>query len=86
MVSASCASRRAVWRVAQVTKGSAGRSLSVVRRAGRTGALRRSSRLNAGSFGLLRVAQIHVARRASSSVHHARCAGSLARCANAKSI
>ncbi|MCI58668.1 hypothetical protein A2U01_0079923, partial [Trifolium medium] len=55
-------------RVAQVTQGSAGRSLPVARRAERNGALRRSSRLNAGSFGLLRVAQIHVARRASSSV------------------
>ncbi|MCI76422.1 hypothetical protein A2U01_0097692, partial [Trifolium medium] len=55
-------------------------------RAGRNGALRRSSRLNTGCFGLLRVAQIHVARRTSSSVHHARCTGSLARRANAKSI
>ncbi|MCI38293.1 hypothetical protein A2U01_0059521, partial [Trifolium medium] len=48
----------------------------VVRRAGHQG-------WSTGGFGLLRVAQIHVARRATSSVHHARCAdtyGAACRC------
>ncbi|MCI55959.1 hypothetical protein A2U01_0077210, partial [Trifolium medium] len=39
-----------------------------------------------GGFELLRVAQTHVARRAHSSIHPARCAGSMARCASAKII
>ncbi|MCI38295.1 hypothetical protein A2U01_0059523, partial [Trifolium medium] len=37
-------------------------------------------------IGLLRVARIHVARRTPSCVHHARCAGKVARRAAAKSI
>ncbi|MCI54780.1 hypothetical protein A2U01_0076030, partial [Trifolium medium] len=61
------------WRVAPVSLRRVGRSLLAARRAGRNGAARRSSRFNTGCFGLLRVAQIHVARRAPSSVHHARC-------------
>ncbi|MCI40373.1 hypothetical protein A2U01_0061606 [Trifolium medium] len=56
-----------------------GRSLIVARRAGRNGALRWSSSFSTGCFGLLRIAQIHVAHPAPSSVHYARCAGSLAR-------
>ncbi|MCI39598.1 hypothetical protein A2U01_0060830, partial [Trifolium medium] len=63
-----------------------GWSLIVVRCAEKYGALRRSPRVFTGGFRLLRVAQIHMAHRASSSVHHARCAGSMACCASAKSI
>ncbi|MCI67111.1 hypothetical protein A2U01_0088369, partial [Trifolium medium] len=37
--------------------------------------------ISTGGFKLLCVVQIHVARRASSSVHPARCAGGMARCA-----
>ncbi|MCI96750.1 hypothetical protein A2U01_0118050, partial [Trifolium medium] len=50
-------------------------ALLVVRRAGRYGALRRYQGYSTGWFGFLRNAQIHVARRAYSSVHPARCAG-----------
>ncbi|MCI37059.1 hypothetical protein A2U01_0058283, partial [Trifolium medium] len=37
-------------------------------------------------LGLLHVAQIHVARRAPSCVHHTRCTGKVARRASAKVI
>ncbi|MCI48235.1 hypothetical protein A2U01_0069478 [Trifolium medium] len=61
-------------------------SLLVARRAEQCGALRRLPRVFTGGFELMHVAQIHMARRASSSLHHAYCAGSMARCASTKSI
>ncbi|MCI11029.1 hypothetical protein A2U01_0032128 [Trifolium medium] len=62
------------WRVVPVNSEECWRFRLVARRVERYGAARRSSRVSTGCFGLLRIAQIHVARRAPSYVHHARCA------------